>query len=393
MIPFTRTFHTVGQGAFYSECLAIDSPPFTMIYDCGSDTLNQALLEKRVNSDLGNTQETEVPCDILFISHFDRDHINGVQFLNPRIVVIPFLSKTQKILLRIYNVIFGEAYDLKLIERPEEVFPNAKIIRVHPPQSTEEGNFRPDPEDYEPQTKIFSDRAGLEINPMSGSTQSLPQVIASSIPIRIRNEQTLIWEYIPFNPNWDKYAAKFKQNVLDEHLDWNKLSIDSNGKYIKKYFSVLKAIYNSMRPKNDHSLVVYSNSLEESRIQYHCMRYVDWRPWHHHYISGGCIYFGDATIEDRWLNEFYHNLEDDRLSRVGIFQVSHHGSYLSNRRTIFPNGFIYDEYLLCIISVGEENKHGHPSAKVIQDLESKGASVVLVTESSSSLIYGRGKIL
>lgn len=364
-----------------------------MIYDCGSDSLSQELLKKRVNSDLGNTQKIGATCDILFISHFDRDHINGVQFLDPDIVVIPFLSKTQKILLRTYNAIFGDVYDLKFVENPQEVFPDAKIISVYPAQLTEEDDLIPDHADDDPHIEIFSLRDGVAIDLINSSSHSLPPVIASGIPIKVKNDDTLIWEYIPFNPNWDKYAARFRQKVLEEHIDWNILSRDSKGSFIKKYFSVLRAIFNSMRPKNAHSLVVYSNSVEKSWINYRSMRYWSCMEYYCDTVPGGCIYFGDATVEHGWLNNFYHQLEDGRLTRVGTLQVPHHGSYLNNRQSILPKGFPRADPMLCIISAGEQNVHGHPSAKVIQNLESKKTNVVLVTESSSSLIYGNGRII
>lgn len=391
--PFTRTFHTVGQGAFYSECLDLASTPFIMIYDCGSDSLSQSMLKKRVNSDLGNDQKTGAPCNLLFISHFDRDHINGVKFLDPDIVIIPFLSETQKILLRTYNAIFGEVYDLTLVESPEKVFPSAQqIIQVFPAQSEEGNNYIQEPEEPVTPREVFSDPNGVEIDVNATLPNTLPPVIASGVPIKVTRDNDAIWEYITFNPNWGKFAARFKKDVLDEHIDWNRLCKDSNGRYIKKYFSVLKAIFQSMKPKNDHSLVVYSNSESECSIQYHNMRLGSYAPWYFDEVPCGCIYFGDATIEAAWLDVFYHSLEPEKLDRTGAFQVPHHGSFLSNKHSFIPYDFNDANQFFCIISAGENNTHGHPSAKVIQDLESKSANVILVTESSSSLFYGKGII-
>ncbi len=115
-------------------------------------------------------------------------------------------------------------------------------------------------------------------------------------------------------------------------------------------------------------------------------------PWYYDEVPSGCVYFGDATIEFGWLDEFYHSLGTEKLDRTGAFQVPHHGSFQSNKHSFLPKGFNYANQVFCIISAGENNTHCHPSAKVIQDLESKGADVILVTESTLSLFYGKGII-
>lgn len=69
----------------------------------------------------------------------------------------------------------------------------------------------------------------LELNTVS--TQPLQDVIASGLSINVRHDNKLIWEYISFNPNCEKYAAKFKQKAIDEYINWNILSHDSNGSY------------------------------------------------------------------------------------------------------------------------------------------------------------------
>ena len=132
MVRFTRTFHTVGQGAFYSEKIEYnDKQVFRMVYDCGSKSIPESLLAKRIKSDLTNN----VDIDILFISHFDKDHINGIYNLNPKLIIIPFLSKDQIFLLKLYNELYENVYDIKLAETPEELFQEAEVIRVLPDDS------------------------------------------------------------------------------------------------------------------------------------------------------------------------------------------------------------------------------------------------------------------
>jgi len=41
-----RTFHPVGQGAFYEERHSFGDNEFTIVYDCGSKTLGKKLLDR-----------------------------------------------------------------------------------------------------------------------------------------------------------------------------------------------------------------------------------------------------------------------------------------------------------------------------------------------------------
>lgn len=89
----TRTFHPIGQGAFYSEefynsekgCI------FRAVYDCGS--LKYCGLQR--NSDGTPLKRKDIEervvqafpdghgVDILFVSHLDDDHVNLIPCLKP----------------------------------------------------------------------------------------------------------------------------------------------------------------------------------------------------------------------------------------------------------------------------------------------------------------------
>ncbi len=70
-----RTIHPVGQGAFYAETL--HRPGFNndkhIVYDCGVMPLSKRLKEE-INTFLPNNSII----DVLFISHFHADHVNGI---------------------------------------------------------------------------------------------------------------------------------------------------------------------------------------------------------------------------------------------------------------------------------------------------------------------------
>ena len=366
---FTRTFHPVGQGAFYSEEIEQHNQRiFRMVYDCGSLSLKQSTLEKRIKSDFAN----DLNVNILFISHFDKDHINGVTHLSPKVVILPFLTNEQIQILRVYNKVVENTFNIRFIEKPDSIFKNAHIIRVSPDA--------PEPNNKGPVEEI-------SINIDDNNYERLPQKINSKTQISIKDGDP-IWEYIPLNPNWVEYITKFRAKIEEKKLEWDKLISKKNGDYIKSNIEELKDIYNNLNPKNEHSLVVYSNSVRETEIDDYFCHYSPYY-WYPRYISPlpfGCLYFGDIKIEDKWKEHFYDFLNKTRrLSKVGTIQIPHHGSYLSNGEKIFSDTYTFDRPILCIISVGEFNHFGHPSLHVVQELHRNYGIVTMVTEAISSV--------
>ena len=73
-----RTFHAIGQGAFYTERFYENKTNvFNVVYDCG--TLNaQKNLVYQIHAEFA--QRTEI--EYLFISHFHKDHISGIKELD-----------------------------------------------------------------------------------------------------------------------------------------------------------------------------------------------------------------------------------------------------------------------------------------------------------------------
>lgn len=85
-----RTFHPVGHGAFYTERFYDEHNQnvANIVFDCGrfeaakenwSSQLYKSWIEDYVKNRSGLASCDEI--DILFISHFHTDHINGIDYL------------------------------------------------------------------------------------------------------------------------------------------------------------------------------------------------------------------------------------------------------------------------------------------------------------------------
>lgn len=99
MLKITQKFkaHPIGQGFFYTGQLKTINSEFNFIFDCGS--LSYSVLNDTI--DRYRITQTQTEIDLLIISHFDADHVNGLKrLLNGRKVkkvVAPFISFEQRI--------------------------------------------------------------------------------------------------------------------------------------------------------------------------------------------------------------------------------------------------------------------------------------------------------
>lgn len=82
--------HTVGQGGLHCGELMLGQKPLRWVYDCGSNQADALIRE------VGSVAR-DGDIDLLFLSHFDSDHVNGVDLLLSQVkvreVVLPYLNE------------------------------------------------------------------------------------------------------------------------------------------------------------------------------------------------------------------------------------------------------------------------------------------------------------
>lgn len=371
-----RTFHPIGQGAFYSEVFISENGEnsFCVVYDCGSGMLLEYPNEELISQ----IQDTEFPhntIDILFLSHFHSDHINGVKVLSAKNaikkIVIPLVKDTDLFVCKKEDNdemhLFCEALKdpRSLLERSNN---ETKLIRVKP--ISDERNRD---ENLEP----------LDINEIQDDIEIESGTILS--------KSNLLWHYIPFN--YEERSIKealTENNLLDNkgNPDTNKMSeiID----VYKKFFGIKK----SGREFNTNSLSVASIPSGYSFIERCC-------EFHHRYRRQfcncfythcicchpcGCMYFGDSDLKKdnyKLLNKVKAHSENI-VDCIGTVQIPHHGSkdYFDDEMFL-----TFRNHTIDIISFGLKNIYNHPNPETVIRIIQTGNILIPVTQIPNSIYY------
>ena len=358
-----RFFHPIGQGAFYSE--RHTSCNINIVYYSGTTNPSSQAKQRVVNQSF---RKDEI-IHILFISHFDKDHISLIDTLKKTVqrierVVIPLLHDEEKYFLsRIYRAL-GESRLANLVSNPNEFFgEETQIIEVQPSFDTEIG----------------------EVPSLNMSEIGEPRTeIPSGTPLTINDFDD--WVYIPFNYEYKNRNKQFLDELQKEGIDVGRLRADPN--YILEEKENIKKVYKRKEINgniNENSMFLYSGpscknlGIHFGRMKYYCEGFFrccfDYlsHPRHSHRVA--CLYTGDGDLNKVNVRTIYRTYWD----LIGTIQIPHHGSSASFNADALDN-----VCFLCPISVGNKNSYGHPSQKVISEILLKRSYPILVTESVDS---------
>lgn len=415
---FTRTFHPVGQGAFYSEIFKLPtnsdkSDEYRVVYDCGSkkdkDWLKNRISESFPTKDV----------DILFLSHFHDDHYKGIINLQPKIIILPLLDEWDKVIFWIGKQLKKCRIDINYAVKLKNKFPSSRFIYIRP---LDEETRRSE------ESTNLDNRINTSVQNSDGSEADI-ELNSGSL---ITNNSIPEWIYIPVNPKLDKSVTDLFRDLLKlNKIDETKLrTLDKDFFLANK--EVLGEIYNKIGDPNEFSMAVYSgpnpylpqnsqrviggNILGIGNVYHNCICNYPIHKWQFHHCPSfiynhreirrlriGCLYLGDIKLSDKQnhsllLQKIYSLFPIDSIYDINTIQVPHHGSIDNYHPSLcsfydWTSGKWekFDREILYVISVGESNHYGHPSAWVIKDLLDHGHTIVLVTESPTSTFIERTK--
>ena len=380
-IKMQRTFYPVGQGGFYSESFKTENNNFNVVYDCGS-------LSRGVDKVISNSFDKNEDIDILFISHFDSDHVNKINILKNSVgkiktVIMPLLSEEDKNFLLFVYKLLGSKYknSLDILNNPKEFFGReTKIIWVR-----EVVESRDEESNQEISNQEIRDVAEIE----DGAE------IMSGENINFSLGRQKFWIYKPYN-----YKNKIRCKELLKKFRENNISIRDlkDVGYVVNHTKEIRKCYKEVEGDiNQNSLVLYSNLIEykdgTTYIDYIYMgKDLEFYPFLRDYFDFfynrsdiGCIYTGDVHLKTI-VNDFKNKIIRCKYYLpVNTIQVPHHGS---------KNGFDIDFFndfsegwrgVISPISFGLSNPYGHPSSMVIKQLTLEHHLPVYITNDKRDL--------
>lgn len=358
-----RIFHPIGQGAFYSE----RHENLNIVYDCGSNT------KKSISDNVVTLafKKDEI-IDILFISHFDKDHVNKINILNKHTkikkVIMPLLHEEQKnFLMNIYRML--NFHLLTLIENPKKFFGrNTDIIFI---QSAEHDSLN------EKESRNINDlQNGEELE--SGSILTLDN----------SNSSKPNWIFVPYNHKYTDRNKDLESKLTCQGFDVDRIKTDQyytlheiqNDVLKKQQF---KKIYNSLKRDGKDTCINENSMLVYSGVDKKCKCQINYKYGSHTFkkINNlttsnrvSCIYTGDTDLNIVKIKNIFSKYWD----YVSTIQIPHHGA-----KQNFDKSILDDKYYICPISARSKSKH-HPSSKVIAKIVSQNSFPILITEKTNT---------
>ncbi len=309
-ISVKRNFVNVGQALFAIE----EHKGKTIVYDCGGES------RLIVNAVLPYIFSKGSIIDILFISHYDNDHINGVQYLlhhcNVKHIVLPMIEEAFRMasLIKLYPNSFAYLFTTNPQAAVRE---EISIIR----ETRDRDVMFPAIHLVEAVERSFGDanlNEPIRIDEMQDGT-TIPG--NKSICIDANNE----WIYLPFNrkvmtseesESFMEFLELPKDATCDDLMQhWGLHWIDEVLYRKLSWFPFerrhpLKDAWHaatgiSYRDINDHSMTLYSGPGKN--------------------VGGnGCLFTGDYNA-NKYMTELYQYYVQ-LWGNICVVQVPHHGS-------------------------------------------------------------------
>jgi hypothetical protein len=399
----------VGHGGFHTGALGADTPVLRWVYDCGSwRALGKAALRHNIvnyGSGFGNDEAEDKAIDLFFLSHYDADHVSGIEQLRKaaRIdtIILPYLSNVDKFIVVAEAISCGRLTNsLKtLIHAPEEWAIRLGIqMMIEWPSDADEdedgGLAAFEGEDVPPGRHIEGGayvavlvNAGGQLA-LTGVTRGFAIVTTAanaSIVVK-RGGQLTDWGFLPFVQKASPEArarARHRAEVLVQ------IDIDSP-EFTSKLLDTLREpeqrrklrrIYKdeALGDANAVSMSLYAGPIHtEGRKRAACINKNKNRD---KVCTGGWLLTGDAKLRNEDRFAAWNTRYDSVLGRVDCLMIPHHGA-AENWNSRLLKVAMPGTTLFVTADEGDSGKRPHEDVKAA----ATGWSIAIVHEEEVSTI-------
>ena len=390
-----RIQYPVGQGCFHAGCISLgneihkDTPKFRYIYDCGSD--NRKALDFAIDDFRLGVNKVHA----LFVSHLDRDHVNGLDRLLSLIsvdtVFIPYLNDTVSV-FDLIGADLNNQISASLVEvsiTPQSWFQKrgvSQVVRVREwkNDSRVEQQFDP-PVKFELTERAYSRDKLLELE--SGTYISFKNEIPLNNWVLVPHVHPVLLDQL------DSFKSKIKSEIggyLSVRRILEALKDNEKRKRLRRSYEeiinrgashchnrVSMSLYSgptissgnqSKQQKNLVKRFSYSNAGRYSPFEYNHAKSVGW------------IGTGDATLKVKQVRQAWESTYHPFYNQVSTLLLPHHGS----KHNFHPDLLKPPNLEYCIASASDGDRYNHPANSVIDELDDQKIIFRHVSEQSNS---------
>lgn len=375
---------SVGHGFFHTAKIVVDGLTYRYVYDCGSRN-NSTLANKRVDEywrveTLNDNNDPDI--EMLVVSHFHDDHINGIQQLfsrfNIKKLVLPYLAQNSKIVALAQLAASGTSTWIelhKLVIEPQEWLKNNGGENTKLVQISDEGG------------ETIEEQAATEnVNELSFGFSSIlnhkstPAIYKSGKPI---------WRFLFYCQNHstasNNIIAKLKKD-LNLSSDKDLLDQLSNQSWIAAHHNKIKSCYVSIFSKqNPTSLCMFSGPHYNYHLYDARTSNLSWlrhRHWYRREVIGW-LGTGDAELKDPAAFLAFNKHFGKIIAQVLTVSIPHHGSIGNYHPGLGQIGFQH------VITSNHKIHSHHPSPLVIAHIQTECGNPIVVTKDDDSTLFER----
>lgn len=394
-MELTRVIHPIGQGGFYTETLKNNNGnEFNVVYDCGGN--GQKFMKDYLNSCFPERQTL----DMVFVSHFHDDHINGLIHLlknnDVKYLIIPQLTPDLMLEALFYNYLSTGSFNNRINQFLFSIYgqefyrdSETRIIQILP--NVAENNDGGVIEEFPANDNLRK----LLVISYHGRKVSIEKDMRSGTVFSVGK-----WLYIPFNPPVPKKKTRegsfydyFKKKInKGKDFDFTELHSIVKGK-LKDCVTVYEDYFQSGDNHNAYSMTLFSGMqkphghliMSNDRCNLPCC---NCELFYHYHRSPNFLYTGDFEPNNTYgdniqlMKQYYGSLWDT----FDVLQVPHHGS-----RNNFSEK-LYGGKHIGYISAGEKNRFNHPNKNTLLDIMNCGCVPQIVSDDVSTIVVNKYEV-
>ena len=399
----------IGQGCFHAGVIGLSDPNLEKIhyvYDCGSK--KQSTLQNAI--DFYKTQTSLI--NALFVSHFDIDHVSGLDRLlaavKVKTVYIPYVDRSV-LILDLVKAEMNGALSASLIEasiEPESWFGSRGVQRVvrirgsgdsppyglpdsindSPEQSTEDGQEPSDEQEARENLTIMeSPSLRHRQRGVTGQRSELLEAAPGTRIMILSGSKELDWLLLPHvdpAPKGRRVAFKNTMRAAIGLRPRQRLTSSRLAEALRdrEKRQALRECYDEIIA-GDHnriSMSLYSGPIEPEQT---------WRYWGHNYPffcfpwelelsplgenktdAVGWLGTGDAALRIKKVRERWQNTYQSLGHQISTLLLPHHGSHLNFHEELLK----FPKLKLCVASASNPSQYSHPSGEVVSTIWGHG---------------------